>query len=140
MFIISLGYIRRNYFEVFYYYHVIFMLMGILSACYHENACFAFFIPALILWFADRLVRSYKSWFVKTSSVRVDQVVPLSDKQDGIVRILFENKVSVDSRLVNMPLFQSLKMVLSVGNMPTGIPSLSLRSFVLVTKNMQIVV
>lgn len=91
MFVSSFEYIRRNYFEVFYYCHIIFMLMGIVSACYHQTTCFVFFVPAVILWFVDRVVRSYRSWFVKTSSVRVDQVVSYSGTQDGIVRILFEN-------------------------------------------------
>lgn len=92
MFITSIGYIRRNFFEIFYYCHITFMLMGTISACYHQTVAFAFFIPALILWFVDRIVRFYKSWIVKTSSVRVDQVVSCSDAHDGVVRILFENE------------------------------------------------
>lgn len=91
VFVTSLEYIRRNHFEVFYYSHIVGMLVGIIFACWHEKTCFAFFIPAIILWFADRVVRSYKSWFVKSSSIRVDQVAPPSATQEGIVRILFEN-------------------------------------------------
>ncbi|KAG2230323.1 hypothetical protein INT48_002748 [Thamnidium elegans] len=92
MFATSLEYIRRNYFEIFYYCHVIFMLVGVCFACWHEPTCFAFFIPALILWFADRVIRSYSSWCLKTTSARVDQVVSNTSTQEGIVRVLFSNK------------------------------------------------
>lgn len=91
MFVTSIEYIRRNYFEVFYYSHVIGMLVAIIFACWHEPTCFAFFIPAVILWFVDRVIRSYQSWCIKSSYMKVDQVVPYSSIQEGIVRILFEN-------------------------------------------------
>lgn len=91
MFVTSLEYIRRNYFEVFYYSHVIGMLVGIAFACWHEHTCLVFFIPALILWVVDRVIRSYQSWYIKSTFVKVDQVLPYSAVQEGIVRILFEN-------------------------------------------------
>ncbi|KAI7903252.1 ferric reductase like transmembrane component-domain-containing protein [Cokeromyces recurvatus] len=93
MVVISLEYIRRNYFEVFYYCHVIFMIVGVVFGCIHEHTCFAFFIPAIVLWFADRVIRTYKSWVRKSRVVSIDSVMLESDKKEkGIVRILFENK------------------------------------------------
>ncbi|GAA5809105.1 hypothetical protein MFLAVUS_002509 [Mucor flavus] len=92
MFATSFEYVRRNYFEVFYYCHVIFMLVGVCFSCWHEPTCFAFFIPALILWFVDRVIRSYLSWGLKTTSARVDEVVCNASTQEGIVRVLFSNK------------------------------------------------
>ncbi|GAA5798869.1 hypothetical protein EDC94DRAFT_617624 [Helicostylum pulchrum] len=91
MFATSLEYIRRNYFEVFYYTHVFGMIVGVGFACWHEHTCLAFFVPALILWFVDRVIRSYQSWYIKSSYIKVDQVLPYSAVQEGIVRILFEN-------------------------------------------------
>lgn len=91
MFVTSFEYIRRNYFEVFYYCHIFGLLVAIIFACWHEHTCFAFFIPAVTLWFVDRAIRSYQSWHVKSTYVKVDQVLPYSSVQEGIVRILFEN-------------------------------------------------
>ncbi|KAI7893164.1 ferric reductase like transmembrane component-domain-containing protein [Mucor mucedo] len=91
MFVTSFEYVRRNHFEVFYYSHIFGVLVAIIFACWHETTCFAFFIPAVILWFADRVIRSYQSWYIKSSYVKVEQVLPYSSVQEGIVRILFEN-------------------------------------------------
>lgn len=93
LFATSIGYMRRHHFEIFYYTHIIGMLVGIIFACWHETTCFAFFIPAIILWFADRAIRTYKSWVIKSTSVRVDEVAPSTATQEGIVRILFENSL-----------------------------------------------
>ncbi|KAI9476386.1 MAG: hypothetical protein EXX96DRAFT_540913 [Benjaminiella poitrasii] len=93
MFATSIEYIRRNYFEVFYYCHVIFLMVAIVFACIHEHTCLAFFIPAVILWFVDRVLRSYQSWVNKPSYVHVEPCVPKAEnKSGGIVRVLFENK------------------------------------------------
>ncbi|CAO0801401.1 unnamed protein product [Mucor circinelloides] len=92
MFASSLEYIRRNYFEVFYYCHVVCLIVAIIFSCWHETTCFAFFIPAVILWFADRAIRTYQSWFVRPTMVRVDQVAAQTATQDGIVRVLYEQK------------------------------------------------
>ncbi|KAI8991386.1 ferric reductase like transmembrane component-domain-containing protein [Mycotypha africana] len=93
MFATSFEYIRRNYFEVFYYSHVIFLIVAIIATCWHEPTCMVFFIPAVGLWAADRAVRTYKSWIVKSTSVRVDEVLNDSASQEGIVRVLFENRI-----------------------------------------------
>ncbi|CEP08820.1 hypothetical protein [Parasitella parasitica] len=93
MFASSLEYIRRNYFEVFYYCHVIFLIVAIIFSCWHETTCFAFFIPAVILWFADRVVRTYQSWCNRPTMVRVDQVAAQTASQDGILRVLYEHNM-----------------------------------------------
>ncbi|KAI8371293.1 ferric reductase like transmembrane component-domain-containing protein, partial [Choanephora cucurbitarum] len=93
MFLTSFEVIRRRFFEVFYWCHIIGLIIAMIFTCWHEPTCFAFFIPAIILWFADRVIRSYQSWCVKTTSVRVDQVVGASNTQEGIVRVLFESNV-----------------------------------------------
>lgn len=92
MFVTSLEYIRRNYFEVFYYCHVVGMLIGMAFGCWHEHTCLVFFVPALMLWFVDRIVRSYQSWYIKSTYMKVEQAVPQSASQEGIVRILFQNE------------------------------------------------
>jgi predicted ferric reductase len=93
MFGTSLEYIRRNYFEVFYYSHVLFLIIAIIFTCLHYPTCFAFYIPAVLLWLADRVVRTYQSWIIKSSFVHVDEVAPQTATQEGIVRILFESKL-----------------------------------------------
>lgn len=93
MFLTSLEYIRRNHFEVFYWSHVIFVSVAIIFTCWHYNTCFAFFLPPALLWVADRVVRTYKSWCNKSTFVQVDEVAPQTRKQEGIVRIIFANKV-----------------------------------------------
>lgn len=93
MFGTSLEYVRRNYFEVFYYSHVLFLIIAIVFTCLHYPTCFAFYIPAVLLWLADRVVRAYHSWVMKSSFVHVEEVAPQTCRQEGIVRILFENKL-----------------------------------------------
>lgn len=93
MFVTSIEYVRRNYFEIFYYSHVIFLLVALIFACWHETTCFAVFIPAIILWVADRAIRTYNSWFVKSTFIRVEEVAPQTATQEGILRILFENRL-----------------------------------------------
>ncbi|KAI9254800.1 ferric reductase like transmembrane component-domain-containing protein [Sporodiniella umbellata] len=90
MFVTSFGFIRRRFFEVFYYSHIIGVVVGIIFGCWHETTCFAYFIPATLLWVFDRAVRSYQSWVVKTTSVRVDEVASTTTSQEGIFRVLFE--------------------------------------------------
>lgn len=92
MFASSLEYVRRNYFEVFYYCHVIFLIVAIIFTCWHETTCFVFFIPAVILWFADRAIRTYQSWCDRPTMIRVDEVAAQTATQDGIVRVLYEQK------------------------------------------------
>lgn len=92
MFATSLEWVRRNHFEIFYWCHVFFLVPALITTAWHEPTCFAFFIPVMILWFADRVIRTYKSWFVKSTYIRVDDVCAQTASQEGIVRVLFENK------------------------------------------------
>ncbi|PHZ08188.1 uncharacterized protein RHIMIDRAFT_295377 [Rhizopus microsporus ATCC 52813] len=98
MFVTSFEYIRRNFFEIFYYSHIIGVIVAIIFSCIHEPTCFAYFIPATILWVFDRAVRSYNSWIVKTASVRVDEVASSTATQEGIFRVLFEYPGMVNFR------------------------------------------
>lgn len=93
MFASSIEYIRRNHFEVFYYSHVLFLVIAIVFTCWHYPTCLAFCVPPVSLWLADRAVRFYKSWFIKSSFVSVQQVVPPTATQDGIVQISFQNRL-----------------------------------------------
>lgn len=93
MFITSIEYIRRNYFEVFYYSHVIFLLVSIIFSCWHESTCMTFLMPSIVLWFSDRIVRSYKSRCIKSTSIQVNAVSTPTETQEGIVRVMFKNKL-----------------------------------------------
>ncbi|OBZ86182.1 Ferric reduction oxidase 7, chloroplastic [Choanephora cucurbitarum] len=93
MFATSIEYIRRNHFEVFYYCHVLFLVVAIVFTCWHYPTCFAFYIPAVSLWIADRMVRFYKSWIIKSSFVSIQQVVAQTATQEGVVHISFQNKL-----------------------------------------------
>jgi hypothetical protein len=88
----SFEFIRRHHFEVFYYSHILFAIITVLGTLFHYNTCFAFFLPPTILWLSDRLVRTWKSRFVPSSFVQVEQVAAQTENQEGIVRITIENK------------------------------------------------
>lgn len=92
IFATSLEYIRRNFFEFFYGMHLTGIIIAIAAACWHEAACFYYFIPAVILWVCDRLWRSYQSWCVHVKALQVDAVTPPQDGDGdhGMVRVLFE--------------------------------------------------
>ncbi|KAL0086073.1 ferric reductase like transmembrane component-domain-containing protein [Phycomyces blakesleeanus] len=90
MYLTSFEYVRRNHFEVFYYSHIFGFIIGTAFACWHETTCFLYFIPCIIFWLLDRAVRSYRSWFVKSTPIRVDETVAQTATQEGILRVLFE--------------------------------------------------
>ncbi|KAI9468893.1 MAG: ferric reductase like transmembrane component-domain-containing protein [Benjaminiella poitrasii] len=92
LFVTSIEWVRRKYFEIFYWGHVIFLIVAVIFSCWHEKTCFVYFIPCIILWFADRVIRTWQSWFVKTTNVRVEEVVPQTACQEGVVRVFFEHK------------------------------------------------
>ncbi|KAI9478115.1 MAG: ferric reductase like transmembrane component-domain-containing protein [Benjaminiella poitrasii] len=93
MFLTSFEYIRRNHFEIFYYSHIIFLILAVVYTCLHFPSCLAFYVPAMVLWVADRAMRTYQSWIAKTKIVKIEQVAPPTETQEGIVRILFESKI-----------------------------------------------
>lgn len=96
LFVTSFEFIRRNYFEVFYYSHIVGIIIAIIASCWHEAGCFYYFIPTVLLWFFDRCWRSYQSWFTPTKLVQVDPVAgnpsTASKSPEGITRVLFEYK------------------------------------------------
>lgn len=56
VFFTSLGFIRRNFFEVFYYAHAL-VIAFIVGALIHAEHAPEFLLPGLCLWFVDRLTR-----------------------------------------------------------------------------------
>lgn len=89
----SFEYIRRYHFKVFYYSHIVFAIVTILGTLFHYPTCFVFFLPAVFAWLSDRVTRTWKSWFVPSSFVHVDQVAAQTETQEGIVRIMVENRL-----------------------------------------------
>lgn len=66
-------YIRRNYFRVFYYSHLIGVIVGTGGAMWHEWSCIYFFVPPVLLWMLDRAIRSYKSWCQPLNLLQLEQ-------------------------------------------------------------------
>ncbi|ORX48494.1 hypothetical protein DM01DRAFT_1326206 [Hesseltinella vesiculosa] len=90
LFVTSFSFVRRRFFEFFYYAHLIGIVVAIIFACIHEPACFLYFIPAVILWVADRAWRSYQSWLVPMVLLKMDTAVTKTETQEGISRMLFD--------------------------------------------------
>ncbi|GAB5593516.1 hypothetical protein Unana1_08416 [Umbelopsis nana] len=86
LYVTSLGYIRRNYFEVFYYSHIVGIVVAVGASMYHEVGIILYFTPPLFVWIADRVLRSYNSWFQESSLIEID------GSADTITRIVFEKK------------------------------------------------
>ncbi|KAI8143988.1 ferric reductase like transmembrane component-domain-containing protein [Fennellomyces sp. T-0311] len=84
IFVTAFEYIRRNHFELFYFTHIIGFLMAMAASVLHEISCVYYFCPAIFLWAADRLLRSYKSWCVPTT---LESIEPVSN---NIVRVQFK--------------------------------------------------
>ena len=59
--ILTMSYIRRNYFEVFYYAHHLFMALFI-STLWHANSAWYYLLPGLVLWFFDRILRTFNAY------------------------------------------------------------------------------
>ncbi|ORZ24275.1 ferric reductase like transmembrane component-domain-containing protein [Absidia repens] len=91
LFATSFAYIRRNFFEFFYYAHIVGIIVAIIFVCIHEVMCFVYFMPVVILWVADRCWRSYQSWFIPVVPIQISPAVAKSEKQEGIVRVLFDH-------------------------------------------------
>ncbi|KAI8146817.1 ferric reductase like transmembrane component-domain-containing protein [Fennellomyces sp. T-0311] len=88
LFVTSFEWIRRNYFEVFYYAHIVGIIIAVIAACWHEAGCFYYFIPAVLLWAFDRIYRSFQSWMQRTKLLNVEAYN--SGSKHGITHILFE--------------------------------------------------
>ncbi|KAH8549071.1 ferric reductase like transmembrane component-domain-containing protein [Umbelopsis sp. PMI_123] len=84
LYVTSLGYIRRNYFEVFYYSHIFGIVLAVAASMWHEVGIMLYFIPSLFLWLGDRAIRSYKSWHQTTTLLEID------GSADTITRVVFE--------------------------------------------------
>jgi ferredoxin-NADP reductase len=84
LYVTSLGYIRRNYFEVFYYSHIVGIIVAVAASMWHEVGILLYFVPPLALWLGDRAIRSYKSWYQATSVLEID------GSTDTVTRVVFE--------------------------------------------------
>ncbi|KAI9247489.1 ferric reductase like transmembrane component-domain-containing protein [Phascolomyces articulosus] len=97
LFVTSFEWIRRNFFEVFYYCHIVGIIIAIIAACWHEVACFYYFIPAVLLWVFDRIWRTYQSWWPNHHQTKLLSVQAFhhessttQSQQQGITHVLFE--------------------------------------------------
>lgn len=93
LFVTSFEWIRRGFFEAFYYMHILGIFVSIIAACWHRPACVVYFMPPVALWFFDRCWRSYQSWFCKVNTLSVDPAINHRDHASdnpGITRVLFE--------------------------------------------------
>ncbi|KAG0166102.1 hypothetical protein DFQ28_002768 [Apophysomyces sp. BC1034] len=92
IFATSIEYVRRNHFEIFYYSHIIGIVVAMIFTCWHEVMCFVYFMPPILIWLADRAWRSYQSWGIKATPIKIDQSVAQTASQEGITRVVFEHK------------------------------------------------
>lgn len=73
LFATSVNYIRRHHFRLFYYSHIFGYLLGIIFAFLHEVTCIYFFVPPVMLWILDRVLRSYNSWYQPIKLLSLEQ-------------------------------------------------------------------
>lgn len=73
LFATSIYYIRRHFFRLFYYWHIIGIVVATGGAMWHEWSCIYFLYPPTVLWVLDRLLRSYHSWWQQCNLVHVEQ-------------------------------------------------------------------
>ena len=81
--VLTMSYIRRNFFEVFYYAHHLFMAL-FLTTIWHANSAWYYLLPGLALWFLDRILRTWNAY----GSVKVLKCEALSTTDGGDVTML----------------------------------------------------
>jgi ferredoxin-NADP reductase len=86
LYVTSLGYIRRNYFEIFYYSHIFGIVVAVAASMWHEVGIILYFTPPLFIWVGDRFLRSYNSWFQESRLIEID------GSADTITRVVFEKE------------------------------------------------
>jgi hypothetical protein len=70
--ILSIPYIRKNMFEVFYYSHKVLFFITAISMSLHYILCLYFILPSIILYFIDlfiRLSNTHKAVYTKIQNV-----------------------------------------------------------------------
>ena len=70
--VLTMNYVRRNYFETFYYAHHWFLALFV-STLWHANSAWYYICASLGLWVADRIMRSWSAY----AEARVDSFEPL---------------------------------------------------------------
>ncbi|PWU90346.1 putative ferric reductase transmembrane protein [Trypanosoma cruzi] len=53
--------VRRRFFELFYYLHILSFYMIAPTVLWHSAAAWEYFLPGLTVWFVDRLLRMHRS-------------------------------------------------------------------------------
>ncbi|KAJ2962788.1 hypothetical protein NQZ79_g2067 [Umbelopsis isabellina] len=72
IYLTSFEFIRRNYFEVFYYSHLVGVLMAVGATFAHQYGAIAFLAPGVFLWVIDRAIRFYNSNYTQTETISVE--------------------------------------------------------------------
>lgn len=72
IYLTSFEFIRRNYFEVFYYSHLVGVLMAVGATFAHQYGAIAFLAPGVFLWVVDRAIRFYNSNYTQTETISVE--------------------------------------------------------------------
>lgn len=69
--VFALDPLRRRFFELFYYSHLVATYIAIPAVLWHAAASWEYLLPGVTVWFVDRLVRMYRSAsVVKLLSIR----------------------------------------------------------------------
>lgn len=77
--------VRRRYFELFYYSHLLAAYIIIPVTLWHAAAGWEYMLPGLTVWFFDRLVRAVRS----SETVRVLSAIAVQEGETGVVEIKF---------------------------------------------------
>eukprot|EP00162_Nutomonas_longa_P015801 comp22417_c0_seq1/m.54687 comp22417_c0_seq1/g.54687 ORF comp22417_c0_seq1/g.54687 comp22417_c0_seq1/m.54687 type:complete len:742 (+) comp22417_c0_seq1:109-2334(+) len=88
--VFSLNFVRRKFFELFYYVHFLFIIFVLFGAL-HKTKILLFMIPGLILYVVDRLLRFRASWFSESD------VLALEKLPEGVAKITVRRPENVDN-------------------------------------------
>jgi hypothetical protein len=73
--VLSFWWIRRNFFEIFYYSHHFYLVL-LFATYFHANSFMFYVLPALILHLADRVIRTSQAYRFVRVCVRVANSPP----------------------------------------------------------------
>ena len=102
----SYSYIRRNYFELFYYTHLIVSFIFITAALWHAAQSWRYIIPSLVLYVFDRCLRFY--FGCQTAKLVFFEPI---DKETTLISFALDNK---DNSLVSLFCFVFLHVCVCV--------------------------
>jgi NAD(P)H-flavin reductase len=87
VYLTSFEIIRRSYSEVFYYSHILGVLLAVAALFAHQYGAIAFLAPGVFLWFADRAMRYYNSHYRQTVTVAIE-----ANDGQTFARVLFKKE------------------------------------------------